>query len=312
MQLVRWPGAEAPSLERSVATLGVFDGVHRGHMAVISRVLDSARQRGCSSVVVTFDRHPASVLGGEQAPSITSIEHRIRLFSRLGLDVCVVLSFTPQVAQMTADGFARVVFRDLARAELVVLGFNSRFGRGGEADVNLCAVLGKRLGFEVVSVPPVTADGLPISSTAIRQDILQGDLAHAERLLGRPFSLYGTVVPGDGRGRGLGYPTANLDLHNETVPPDGVYACRVLVDVQPLPGVVSIGLRSTFHRERFAERVVEVHIIGWEGRLYGCDLEAQFAGRLRAQATFRDADELKKQVVHDVADALRLLEGQES
>ena len=310
MRLVRWPGQEPPPGGRSVATLGVFDGVHVGHAEVIRQVVTAARERGCRAVIVTFDRHPAVVLSGPgpgALPALTSLEHRIRLFAGLGVGLCVVVRFSRDVARIEPQDFARRVFRDLLSAELVILGYDCRFGRDGRGDVALCAKLGPELGFEVRVVPAVEVDGLPVSSTAIRKAVLNGDLQGAARLLGRPFSLYGTVVRGDGRGRALGCPTANLDLHNEAVPPDGVYAGRASADGGPVPAVVSIGTRSTFHREPTSARVVEVHLIGRSEGLYGKDLEIQFVQRLREQRTFTSAEGLKKQIERDVEAARRLL-----
>ncbi|MHC4789063.1 MAG: riboflavin biosynthesis protein RibF, partial [Planctomycetota bacterium] len=276
MRLVRWPGEGAARSGPSVTTLGVFDGVHRGHAEVIRQVVEAAAQRGCAGCIVTFDRHPAAVLRGEPQPAITSLDHRIRLFAGFGTDVCVVVRFGPEVARMGAEDFLQAVVCDLLSTDLLVLGSDCRFGRHREGDVSLCRRVGPRLGFEVRVVPPVAVDGERVSSTAIRQAILRGDLERAGRLLGRPFSLYGTVVRSEGRGRQLGYPTANLDLHNETVPPDGVYACWALADEERMPAVVSVGRRATFHREPGAPRVVEVHVIGGSADLYGRDIEVQF------------------------------------
>jgi len=309
MRLVRWPGGEPPPRGRSVVTLGVFDGVHRGHAGVIREVVAAARQRSCRAAIVTFDRHPAAVLSDNPLPAITSLEHRVRLFAGLGADLCVVVRFCEEVARIEAEEFARCVFRDLLSAELVILGYDCRFGRDGKGDAALCARLGPEMGFEVRVVPAVKVDGRPVSSTAIRRAIVEGDLDGAGRLLGRPFSLYGTVVPGDGRGRMLGYPTANLDLHNETIPPDGVYACWVFANAEPVPGVVSIGTRATFHRDGGSSRVVEVHLIGRREDLYGKDVEVQFVRHLRSQEAFQSPESLKAQIERDVAATLDLLRG---
>ncbi len=310
MRLVRWPGEQPPPGGRSVVTLGVFDGVHLGHAEVIRQVVAAARERACRAAVVTFDRHPATVLAGAgpaELPAITSLEHRIRLFEGLGLDVCIVVRFTRDVARIEAEEFARLVLHELLSAELVILGYDCRFGRDGKGDVDLCRRLGSQLGFEVRVVPAVKLDGAPVSSTAIRSAIRNGDLQAAARLLGRPFSLYGTVVSGDGRGRALGYPTANLDLHNEAVPPDGVYAARASTDGEQIPAVVSIGTRSTFHHEPGSVRTVEVHLIGRREDLYGKDLEVQFVRLLRGQQVFAGAEDLKAQIERDVEAALKLL-----
>jgi riboflavin kinase/FMN adenylyltransferase len=309
MQVARWPGAPLPAREPSVVTLGVFDGVHRGHAQVLRHVVDAARARRRRAAVVTFDRHPAAVLSGATLPAITSLEHRIRLFQSLGLDLCVVVRFCEEVARMGAEEFVRQVLRGELGAELIVLGYDCRFGRKREGDAALCARLGRELGFEVLVLPAVAVEGRPVSSTVVRQAILEGDFDRAGRFLGRPFSLYGTVVKGDGRGQLLGYPTANLDLHDEAIPPDGVYAGWAFTDSQPLPGVISVGRRATFHPEPGCARVVEVHLIGQRQDLYGRDVEVQFVQRLREQRVFDGEEPLKAQIARDVAAARKALAG---
>ncbi len=311
MQVLHWPGDNTLRAPRSVATVGVFDGVHLGHQAVLDRVRHLAAQRSAAAVVVTFDRHPSTVLAEEPAPAITSLEHRVRIFERLGLDACVVIEFSPEVAEIPAEDFVRRVFGAKLKASVVVLGFNSRFGREGAGDADLCRRMAPEMGFDVVTVPAVEVHGKRVSSTAIREAILAGDLAGAGVLLGRAFSLYGTVVSGDGRGSGLGYPTANLDLHNETIPPDGVYACEVTRDGRPWPGVLSVGTRPTFHSECDAERVVEVYLIGFSGDLYGDEIEARFVTRLRGQIVYDDKDKLSEQIALDVEAALRAIAAQD-
>jgi riboflavin kinase / FMN adenylyltransferase len=307
MRVARWPAQEAPLSGRSVVTLGVFDGVHLGHVRVIGRVEAAARQRGCDAAVVTFDRHPSIMLAHEASPAITSLEHRLRLFAAFGVDVCVVVQFTEEVARMPAQEFARRVFRDLLGAQLLVLGFDARFGRGRQGDVELCRRLGPRMGWQVESVPAMRFDGRPVSSTAIRQAIAGGDLQEAERLLGRPFSLYGTVVAGEARGRRLGYPTANLDLHNELLPPEGIYLSRLFIDGEPLPSVTSIGRQPTFPEAAHTEPVVEVHVIDCELDLYGRDVEVQFVRRLRGQVAFSSPEALREQIGRDVEQARQIL-----
>ncbi len=307
MRVARWPAEDAPLSRGSVVTLGVFDGVHRGHAELIGRVVSAARGRSCQAAVVTFDRHPSVLLAHQPAPAITSLDHRLHLFGALGLDVCVVVQFTGEVAQMPAEEFARRVFHDLLGARLLVLGFDARFGRGHQGDVELCRRLGPGMGWEVESIPPVQVDGRPVSSTAIRQAIERGELREAERLLGRPFSLYGTVVRGDARGRRLGYPTANLDLHHELLPPEGIYVTRLFTDDEPLPSVTSIGRQPTFPEAAHTEAVVEVHAIGRRIDLYGRDVEVQFVERLRGQVAFADSEALREQIGRDVEAARRLL-----
>ncbi len=307
MRVVNWPRERARVVDRSVVTLGVFDGVHVGHRALIRQVVAAARQRSCSSVVVTLDRHPAAVLSDQVQPAITSLQHRLRLFRSFRVDLCVVVAFSPEVANMQAEEFARAVFGGLLGAELLVLGFDCRFGRGREGGVELCRRLGGELGWQVDTVTPVEVNGEPVSSTAVRKAVLDGRLELAERLLGRPFSLYGTVVPGSGRGAVIGYPTANLDLHNETLPPDGVYASWAFAGGQPLPAVTSVGRRPTFHHESDAPRVVEVCLLEGGRGLYGHDIEVQFVRFLRGQRRFANAKELQAQIARDIVAARGIL-----
>jgi len=306
MEVVSWPGQGRPAVKRSVATLGVFDGVHLGHQAVLARVNTEARKRSCRSVIVTFDRHPDAVVRGFPAPMITSLEHRLHLFGGLGVGLCVVIRFTPEVATVRAADFVREVFHDFLGAELLVLGFDCRFGHRREGDDALCRSLGRELGFQVCSVPPVYAAGEPVHSTAVRKAVRQGDFERAGALLGRPFSLYGTVTRGDGRGRAIGFPTANLNLHHEVLPPDGVYACRVLGLGLPAMGLVSIGRRETFHRGENAPRVVEVHVLDVEGDFYGRDVEVRFVAWLRDQIAFEGIAPLTARIRQDIAEARAL------
>ncbi len=310
MRVLRWP-EEEPRLDRaSAVTLGVFDGVHRGHASVIERVVEAAGGRGWLAVVVTFDRHPTAVVADRREPVITSLQHRLRLFEGLGVDTCVVTVFGRRVAQMSAESFVREILWERLRARLVVLGFDCRFGRDRQGDAALCRRLGEELGFKVQVVPPLLADGEPVSSTAIREAIQAGALQRAARLLGRPFSLYGTVVPGDGRGKELGCPTANLDLHHEIVPPQGVYVSRAFLDGEGRPAVTSVGHRPTFHRDSGLPPVVEVHLIDWCGNLYGRDIEVAFVRRLRGQRTFETPEALSEQIGRDIARARALLAGE--
>jgi riboflavin kinase/FMN adenylyltransferase len=309
MRVVRWPGGEAPCPRASVATLGVFDGVHRGHAEILAAVRQQARARSCRSVVVTFDRHPGAVVRHAPQPAITSLNHKLRLFDSLGLDLCVVIRFDTDVAAMPAEDFARAVFVELVGARLLVLGGDCRFGRNREGDVAACRRFGEQMGYDVLVVPPVAVGGERVSSTAIRQAILDGALDRAAELLGRPFSLYGTVVRGDGRGRSLGYPTANLDPHNETIPPDGVYAAWATFGNDVASAVVSVGRRETFAARTHGGRVVEVHLMERAQDLYGCDMEVELVRFLRPQRAFARADELVTQVAADLREARTVLAG---
>lgn len=305
MRVAHWPDGAQARCDGSVATVGVFDGVHKGHKKVIGRALEEARGRAVDAAIVTFDRHPSAVVRRRAEPFITSLEHRLLLFEKLGADLCLVVDFTEEVAQIPAREFAGRVFDRLLSTELLVLGFDCRFGRGAEGDIDLL----REMGFEAVEVPPVEVGGEVVSSTAIRRAVTEGDFARAECLLGRPFSLYGTVVAGERRGRQIGIPTANLDLHNETVPPDGVYATWTHADGGPLRSVTSVGRQPTFPEGKLEEPVVEVHLIDRRMDLYGQHLEVKFVERLRGQQAFETPEELTRQIERDIEEARRLLRG---
>jgi len=304
MLVVHWPDGELPPPQPTVAALGVFDGVHRAHVCVIARTVAEARKRGVRAAVITFHRHPAAVVARRsEALAITSLEHRLRLLAPLGADLCVVLQFDAAMAAMSAEDFVQNLLLDSLGVEAMVLGPDCRFGRGGAGDAAMC----RRMGIYVDVLPPVIVQGREVRSTAIRQAIVAGDLDAAETMMGHPFTLLGTVVHGDGRGRELGFPTANLDLHHEAMPPDGVYVCRANVLSASLPAVVSIGSRRTFHKESRPARITEVHLLTPCGDIYGQDMELHFVERLRGQIIFKDAEALRCQINADVETARRML-----
>jgi len=295
-QPLRWP----------VVTLGVFDGVHRGHQAVLSEVVNWSRAQGGEALVITFHVHPRAILGKDRPPSITSLEHRLVLFERMGIDGAIVLRFTRQLAALSAAAFVERVLIGGLQARGVVLGFDSRFGQGARGDVSLLRRYQAQGRLQVRQARPAVYRGRPISSTAIRQAIGRCQLAAAARMLGRRVSVLGTVVRGDGRGRRLGWPTANLDLHHELAPPPGVYATWARIEQAWLPSVTSIGTRSTFH-PRSALPTVEVHLLDGSHSLYGRAIELQFARRLRGQHRFESSASMVRQIERDVARCRRLL-----
>ncbi|MBS3764167.1 MAG: riboflavin biosynthesis protein RibF, partial [Planctomycetes bacterium] len=264
MEVVRWPTESDWPYERGACTLGVFDGVHLGHQKVLWRVVDEAKSRGMPAVVITFDRHPGLTLGEPGEPFITALEHRLCLFEDLGLDGCVVIEFDEEVARIGARDFARKMFGDLIEAKVVVIGFDSKFGKGGEGDIETLRNMQDELGIEVYEVPSIRVDGEVVSSTAIREAVREGDLERAERLLGRPYSMYGTVVHGAGLGHEMDCPTANLEVHHELFPKEGVYATWLHYRGNRWESVTSVGTRETI--EWLAEHppVIEVHVLGKE------------------------------------------------
>ena len=287
-----------------VVAVGTFDGVHLGHQRVLTEVVEWARTHSGTAVVVTFEQPPRSVLSGEYPPLVTSIPHRMLLLERLGVDVCLVLEFTRELARTSVTDFVRRVLVEGVAARGLVMGHGAAFGRDREGDEEFLREHAQAFGFEVRSVPPVMVEGEAVSSTRIRSAVLAGDFDLAARLLARPFSVYGTVVRGAGRGRDLGFPTANLDLRHELAPPEGVYLARAVVTEESHPALVSVGRQPTFARpgdRAEPEAVVEVYLLDFDRELYDRDIEVEFLKRIRSQKQFSSTVDLVKQVQQDVA-----------
>lgn len=286
-----------------VATIGMFDGVHRGHQKIIENIKHHASANHGESVIITFNRHPKNLLENRPSSFITSLEHRLALFDQLGVDHTVVLAFDKKLAYISARDFVHEVLVRWLGVKCIVLGFNCHFGKDREGDIHLVRRLSATYGFEVYECPPVMYQGQVISSTAIRQAILNGDLERAEMMLGRPVSILGTVVRKSGRGRTLGYPTANLDLHHEVRPPRGVYGTRLNWAGHEYLALTNIGLRPTFTKELFPSEdetlEIEVHILDLHEDLYGQNLEVQFLFKIRDEIPFTTAEELTTQIERD-------------
>ena len=290
-----------------VAAIGVFDGLHLGHVALLNRALADAAGRDGSAVAITFDPHPARILRPERAPRLlTSTQHKIALMERAGVSHLLVLPFTREFADLEPETFVTAL-RDACRPlREICVGHTWCFGKGRRGNLELLKEMGDRFGFDEVGIPAVEIDGEVVSSTRIRATVEAGDLAKAARLLGRDFSILGTVERGDGIGRTLGFPTANLSAHNEQFPPNGVYAVEATVTGRPasapLPGVVNIGVRPTL-KVAGGERLLELHLFDFHEDLYGCDVEVWFRRFLRPEKKFADVEALKSQIAADVREA---------
>ena len=292
----------------SVATIGVFDGVHRGHRAVIKKVVDRARALGTKSVVVTFDPHPSKVLRrGLGAPSLISLEHRIKLIEELGVDILVVLAFTDELARYSPEKFVKRVLVNGLGVKEIYVGENFSFGRGAAADAERLALIAGDISAKVRPVRPVKIGGDVASSSLVRKLILSGRIGMARRVLGRPVAILGTVVPGSRLARGLGYPTANINPHHEVIPPRGVYAVNIRYDGKSLGGVLNIGWKPTFFSPRDMEPTIEVHIFGFRRKIYGRVLEILFVKKIRNETRFKGRETLVRQIRRDVAAARRIL-----
>jgi riboflavin kinase/FMN adenylyltransferase len=287
--------------------IGVFDGVHLGHRSVLLRALADARSGGGSAVAVTFDPHPAKILRPAGAPRLlTASAHKLRLIGALGIESILVIPFTPEFAATPPEDFVLALHAACRPLREICVGHEWSFGRGRAGNLEMLRQMGDRLGFDEIGVPAVQVDGEIVSSTAIRGAVETGDLVRASRLLGRDYSILGTVVRGDQIGRSLGFRTANLSAHNEQFPPNGVYAVTALWNERPLKGVVNLGLRPTI-ASATGERILELHLLDFDEDIYGEDIEVTFRHCLRPEQKFSSLDALKTQIAQDVAEARRVL-----
>ena len=305
MEVFRYIATSPRRFVAPVLTLGNFDGVHRGHQAILGRVAEVARVRGGEAVALTFNPHPVAVLRPERAPAlITSLRDKIRLMAAAGVDVLVVQHFTPAFAQLSAEAFIERFVVQRLRATRLVVGHSVSFGHERRGDSALLAELGKRLGFEVEVVGPIGVDGHEVSSSAVRRAIAAGDMALATKLLGRPHRLGGRVVPGRRRGATIGFPTANVRVRVGMSPPDGVYAVRVQYREAWLDGVANIGTNPTFGD---VPRALEAHLLDFDADLYGERVSVAFIERLRSEIAFSSVEALVAQIGRDAERARAIL-----
>jgi riboflavin kinase/FMN adenylyltransferase len=284
----------------AVVAIGVFDGVHRAHRAIIKAAIRHARRMNGAAVVITFWPHPR----GQE--SVYSLEHRLRLFEQLGVDLCVVVPFTKAFARLSPEDFAVNIICGRLKARAVYVGENFRFGRDAAGDVPELIRLLKPHAVTVRAFKMLSAGGKVVSSSYIRRLISRGELAAARALLLRPVSVYGHVVRGTGTGARLGYPTANIDPHHEITPPDGIYAVRVLLNGTRAKGICYIGTRPTFRR-RNARPSIEVHILRFKKSIYGKYIEAQFIKKIRNDKAFASSEALARQIGRDIIKANKIL-----
>jgi riboflavin kinase/FMN adenylyltransferase len=299
------PPGESPFF-RTVITIGNFDGVHLGHRAILSRVVQRARQLEAQSVAVTFDPHPLKLLRPDMnLPLLTTPEQKLDLLAACGLDAAVVLPFTRKFAALPAREFVTTYFHERLKVREVVIGHDYCFGRGREGNIDLLKEMGAAYGFTVQVVWAVEADGAVVSSSLIRALLRLGKVAEAGRLLGHPYGVAGRVVRGKGRGaKLLGVPTANIRPVNELLPAQGIYAVRLHRGAEILPGVANIGTCPTFEN---SECSLEVHLLGFNGELYGEDLAVDFVARLREERRFPSIEALAAQIHADIAAARQVL-----
>lgn len=279
--------------------IGIFDGVHRGHQALIEEAKADATKTGGTAVVMTFEPHPMAFFQRAEPPlRLSSARHKEVLLERQGVEHLVVLPFEAARAAQTAEEFVADLRASCRPLGGIVVGADWRFGKGRGGSVELLKSVG---GFEVDGIPAVTLDGEVISSTAIRLAVARGDLSLAGKALGRPYSLLGPVVAGRGAGKGIGFPTANIDTDGLQLPPDGVYAAKVRIGDKSFRGILNLGVRPTVSPE--AKRVLEVHLFDFDGDLYGADAEVEFLHFLRPEKKFGSVAELRAQIARDIQSA---------
>ena len=301
--------SEVPAVSQ-VATIGFFDGVHRGHCSLLSQVVRQAAQRNRQSTVVTFDIHPRQLVNPDFQPLLlTTLDEKLQLLSLQGIDRVAVLHFDEQMASLSARDFMSVVLSRQLNVDTLVLGYDSRFGHGRTAGFADYEAYGHSMGIDVLRATPLLSDdGTPVSSSLVRNLLLSGNIAQANDALGRRYSLTGNVVEGFHEGRRLGFPTANLALadRQRLVPGRGVYAvwAELTGYSEPMPAMMNIGTRPTYNG---SSQTLEVHIIGYEGDLYGQDITVTFAERIRSEQPFDSPSALASQLQVDRKACIRIL-----
>ncbi len=283
--------------------VGVFDGVHLGHQAVISTAARHAAEAGGTAVVFTFDPHPAKTLRPQESPRLlTATAHKIALIRELGVSHLLVLKFDRELAATPPEEFVRQLVAAAKPLREICVGQEWSFGRNRAGNLALLKKLGAQLGFNVVGVEPVTSEGTIVSSTAIRKAVEAGYFATATQMLGREYTILGTVESGSQIGRSLGFPTANLSAHSEQFPPNGVYAAEAQLEGKRLRGVINLGVRPTV-ADASPERVLELHLFDFDRDIYGSDIEVRFLRYLRPEQKFENLAALRAQIARDVEEA---------
>ncbi len=308
------------ALHRIVCTLGVFDGVHLGHQDIIRAVVRRAKNINGTSTVITFDRHPHSILqSGYHLPLLTTPEHKTRLIADLGVDITILMKFNRATASITAEDWIKDILWKQLQIKSIYLGRDSFFGRDREGSITLLQAWSQKLGFKVNVMKTIRIEKEPVSSTLIRNYVQQGNLTMAAKFLGRPYSVFGSVVTGSGRGKKIGFPTANLDLKDECLPPNGVYAVRIRLGEETLPAAANVGIRPTFTKQEQAvatavakateKPLLEAYIIDLKQDLYDKKLEVIFVKKLREEKKFSSSLTLHEQIARDIVRAKKILHG---
>jgi riboflavin kinase / FMN adenylyltransferase len=308
VEVARFPDDARPARwHQSVLALGNFDGLHRGHIKIIERVRRVAAERGGTSLVLTFDPHPPRIVRPDKAPLLLmTLDQKIEALAKAGVQGCAIVRFTHELSRWEPETFVKTVLVDWLRVAEVWVGADFLFGRDRSGNFSLLRALGTQYGFRAEKIDPVRYKDFVVSSTRIRRLVAEGRVDEAGALLGHHLFIDANVVQGMGRGRELGFPTANLETSNELVPPHGVYATTMTIDGVVHPSVTNIGVRPTF--ETSAKTIIETHVLEFTRDLYGQTVRLGFVQRLRDERRFPDVDALKAQVDADVRRAQRLFD----
>jgi riboflavin kinase/FMN adenylyltransferase len=303
MRIIHAANELKPAGRKVCLAIGFFDGVHLGHQQVIRQTLTDARQHGAIALVITFDRHPNTVVAPSRVPPlIYSLPQKLRTIESLGANTLLLISFDKAFSEQTGEAFVRGLARDLGHIQSLCVGSDFVFGHKRGGNVELLKKLGAELNFTVHGMAAVSLDGRAVSSTRIREAIGKGGLDRVSQMLGRAYSLAGTVVRGDGLGHQLGFPTANLDTTGLALPPHGVYAIHAETGGKTYRAVLNIGHRPTLQNPNPQLRV-EAHLIDFAGDLYGREVEVAFVEKLRVEKRFGSLGELRQQIAQDILDA---------
>lgn len=293
------------NIKSSIVTIGNFDGVHIGHQKVLNAVRKRAKKLKLPSILYTFEPHPVKVIAPHKSLLLlTTPEEKIELIKAFGMDYLILARFTKEFASQHPKKFVEDVLVRQLKAKEVWVGHDYAFGKGKKGTIKYLKGLGKKYGFKVYIISACKRTGIIVSSSKIREYVKDGRVREAAKFLGRPYSISGKVVKGRNIGRHLGFPTANIEIHNELIPKDGIYAARVLLGNKIYKGAANIGFAPTFHTKK---RSVEVHIIGFNGNIYGKKVKMEFIERLRGEKTFKSAKELATQIKKDVEEVKKIL-----
>lgn len=297
---------EEVTLQNSWLTIGIFDGVHRGHQEIVQSLTAGAHAAGAPAVVLTFDPHPAVILSGRDIKCLTMPDERAELLEKLGVDVVITERFTQSLSKVTAFDFVSHLARQLGLRQLLI-GYDFALGNGREGNAARLTEIGHELGYAVQVVEAVSDESGVISSTEIRKLVSTGNIAEAAKLLGHPYSLRGSVIHGDGRGRRINIPTANIDYpRNKVIPANGIYACWAFLGNEKHRAMINVGINPTFTPEKQTPNI-EAHLLDFDRKIYGQMLRLEFVARLRDELKFSTADALIEQIYTDIAQGREIL-----